>query len=253
MLEVQNLTIRYGDFEAVKNISFSIRPGEIVGLLGPNGAGKSSTVKAVVGILPPENGKISIGGHDISTDSMAALRCLGYVPDNAAAYNLLTGKEFLELTAALYDLEKTEARTKIDGLLHGLSLEKIAEKLVSTYSKGQRQKLVIASSLLHDPDFLVMDEPLNGLDVNAVRLVREIITRMAEQGKAVLFCSHSLEVVQKLCSRVIILHNGEILRDEPTDVLVNLSADKSLESVFFELTASKMDDAELFEVLKILN
>lgn len=252
MLEVKNLTVRYGDFEAVKNISFEIKSGEIVGLLGPNGAGKSSTVKAIVGIRPPESGQIRIGGHDMAADSMEALRRLGYVPDNAAAYNLLTGREFLELVASLYDLDDSTAKTKIEGLLRGFSLDEIASRMVSTYSKGQRQKLVIASALLHDPDLLVMDEPLNGLDVNAVRLVREVIERMAGQGKAVLFCSHTLEVVQRLCSRVIIVHRGEVLRDEPTASLVALNKEKSLESVFFELTSSQEDRTELFEALKMM-
>jgi len=242
LIEVSNLRIRYGAVEAVAGISFRVERGQICGYLGPNGAGKSSTVKALAGILRPESGALQVAGFDLATHRLEAQRRLGYVPESAATYDVLTGAELLELIVELYELPRDEAAAKTALLFQRFDLEGVAHRPIATYSKGQRQKIVLLSALLHDPEVLILDEPLNGLDANAVRAVKELLQGLAGAGCTILFCSHYLEVVERLCERVIILHQGRVVADAPTSRLVSLAQGRTLETVFSELTEAPHGD-----------
>lgn len=252
VIDVNNLWIRYGTVEAVKGISFSIKDGEIVGYLGPNGAGKTSTVKTLVGMLRPTSGTVLINGMNIVDNTIEVQRKLGVVPENAPAYTLLTVKEYLELVGELYEMEISTINKRLTVLLESFDLANSATKLVGTLSKGQRQKLVISAALLHDPQILILDEPLSGLDANAAKTVKELIINLSKQSRAILFCSHSLEVVERICDRVIILHQGVIVADSPTSQLVALSKKKTLESVFSELTDGEKTNETVSNLLKVL-
>jgi ABC-2 type transport system ATP-binding protein len=251
LIEVSDLRVRYGSVEAVAGISFRVERGQICGYLGPNGAGKSSTVKALTGILRPEAGSVQVAGFDLATARLEAQRRLGYVPENAATYAVLTGAEMLELIVELYELDRDTAAAKSALLLDRFDLAGVADRPIATYSKGQRQKIVLLSALLHDPEVLILDEPLNGLDAHAVRTVKELLQGHAGAGCTILFCSHYLEVVERLCERVIILHQGRIVADAPTAELVSLSRGHSLEAVFSELTEAPQGDvAEIVRALR---
>jgi len=253
MIEVVDLGVRYGSVEAVAGISFRVEPGQICGYLGPNGAGKSSTVKALAGLLRPEAGTLRVAGCYLATARVAAQRKLGYVPENAAIFPVLTGAEMLDLVVELYELPRGAAAAKSAFLLDRFDLAEVAHRPLATYSKGQRQKLVLLSALLHEPEVLILDEPLTGLDANAVRAVKELLQGLAAAGCTILFCSHYLEVVERLCQRVIILHKGRIVADAPTAELVSLSRGRTLETVFAELTEGAQGSlGDMAEVVRAL-
>ena len=230
----------YGDHEVLRGISFSVPPGQVCGYLGPNGAGKSTTIKILAGILQPDAGQARISGHDVKADSLAAKRALGYVPESGALYGLLSIREHLNLVADLYELEPRSAAQKVGQALELFSLEEVADQRVDTLSKGQRQKTAIAAGLLHDPEVVLFDEPLNGLDANAARQLKELIAGLAARGKAILYCSHVLDVVERICDRAVILAGGELVADAPTSEL--LAKAESLEAVFQSLTRAEDDE-----------
>jgi ABC-2 type transport system ATP-binding protein len=239
-IEVHQLRKTYGDHEVLRGISFSVPPGQVCGYLGPNGAGKSTTIKILAGILQPDSGQAKISGHDVQADSLAAKRALGYVPESGALYGLLSIREHLNLVADLYELEPAVAAHKVGQALELFSLEEVADQRVDTLSKGQRQKTAIAAGLLHDPEVILFDEPLNGLDANAARQLKELISGLAERGKAILYCSHVLDVVERVCDRAVILAGGELVADAPTSEL--LAKAESLEAVFQKLTRAEDDE-----------
>ena len=239
-IEVHQLRKTYGDHEVLRGISFSVPPGQVCGYLGPNGAGKSTTIKILAGILQPDAGRASVAGHDVQADSLAAKRALGYVPESGALYGLLSIREHLHLVADLYELEPASAGEKVAQALELFSLEEVADQRVDTLSKGQRQKTAIAAGLLHDPEVVLFDEPLNGLDANAARQLKELISGLAERGKAILYCSHVLDVVERICDRAVILAGGELVADAPTSELLKQA--ESLEAVFQSLTRAEDDE-----------
>jgi ABC-2 type transport system ATP-binding protein len=240
-IEVTNLYVRYGSVEAVRGISFQVSRGEICGYLGPNGAGKSSTVNVLAGLLSPAAGTAEIAGFNVTTRRVEAQRRLGFVPEGAPAYPLLTPFEFLGLSGDLHEVPPDVLESRRAYLLERFDLVAEAHRLTSTLSKGQRQRLVLAAALLHEPEVLILDEPLSGLDAEGMRIVKNTLRGLAEGGCAVLFCSHTLETVERLCSRVIIIAEGRVVADERTPELLQRSPDGTLESVFLELTrASRM-------------
>ncbi|MBM83688.1 MAG: ABC transporter [Planctomycetaceae bacterium] len=236
MIETRNLVKNYGDQTAVAGISFHIRPGEVTGYLGPNGAGKSTTVKMITGILPPSDGEVEVCGFDIVREPLEVKRRIGYVPESAALYTSLTPNEYLSLVSELHELEKSEAADRIKQLLEALQVNEVADRQMETFSKGMRQKILLISALLHDPEVVLFDEPLNGLDVNSALTLRRLIEGLAERGKTVLYCSHILDVVERLCSRVLVIDNGAIVADDSTQNLLAGSRQGTLESVFQDLT-----------------
>lgn len=234
-IEVTGLAKKYGDKRVLDNVTFSVPWGQICGYLGPNGAGKSTTIKALAGIAPPDSGSVRIAGHDAFGTTLESKRRLGYVPENGGLYGLLTVEEHIDLVGELHELpEETLAHRKKE-LFEGFGLEKLTRRRIDSLSKGQRQKTLLATALLHDPDVLLLDEPLDGLDVTAVRQIKDLLSSLAQAGKAILFCSHILDVVERLCDRAIILDQGTIVADASTRELVSRSTDKTLESVFHAL------------------
>lgn len=235
MLELQNLCRSFRGIPAIENVSFKVAPGEIVGFLGPNGAGKSTTVKIITGLLRPNDGRVLFEGRDIRDDMVAFRAALGYVPEEAHLYNYLSGLEYLQLVGRLRGLSEPLIEAKATRLLKLLHLDSWQYSPISSYSKGMRQRVLIAAALLHDPKLLIFDEPLSGLDVVSARLFKDFVELLAAEGKAVIYISHVLEVVEQICSRVMVIAKGRILADAPPSDLTKLMRLPNLESVFAQL------------------
>jgi ABC-2 type transport system ATP-binding protein len=235
MLEVKNLTKRFRGLTAVDNVSFHIRPGEILGYLGPNGSGKSTTVKIITGLLEPSEGEVLLHGRTLVDDPIAFKARLGYVPEESYLYTHLSGAEYLIFIARLRSIPYQTALTRAAELLRLFQLHDARNSPMATYSKGMRQRVLLAAALLHDPELLILDEPFSGLDVNAALLLRGLLEVFAAEGKMILFSSHVLEVVEKVCSRVVILYKGKVvLQDTIENVKASLTPD--LQQVFAQVT-----------------
>lgn len=235
MLEVKGLTKRFRGLTAVDNVSFQIRLGEILGYLGPNGSGKSTTVKIITGLLDASEGEVLLHGRTIVDDPIAFKSRLGYVPEEPQLYTHLTGAEYLILIARLRSIPFDIAVRRAADLLALFQLHDARNSPIATYSKGMRQRVLLAAALLHDPELLVLDEPFSGLDVNAALLLRGLLTALAAEGKMILFSSHVLEVVEKVCSRVVILYKGKVVLQESIANLKS-SLNPDLQKVFAQVT-----------------
>jgi ABC-2 type transport system ATP-binding protein len=235
MLELQNLCRSFRGIPAIENVSFTVPSGEIAGFLGPNGAGKSTTVKIITGLLRPNDGRVLFEGRDVRDDMVAFRAAFGYVPEEAHLYNYLSGLEYLQLVGRLRGLGEPLIEAKATRLLRLLHLDSWQYTPISSYSKGMRQRVLIAAALLHDPKLLIFDEPLSGLDVASARLFKDLVELLAAEGKAVIYISHVLEVVEQICSRVIVIAKGRILADAPPSELTKLMSLPNLESVFAQL------------------
>jgi ABC-2 type transport system ATP-binding protein len=236
-LRIANLTRRYGDLVAVDDLSLEVECGEIVGFLGPNGAGKTTALRVCAGLLPPHAGRVMISGADIATAPLAARARLGLVPDEPFLYERMTPVEFLEFVAALYDVPPSLAAGRADDLIARFELEPVAGELLEACSRGMRQKVSIAAALLHDPPLVLLDEPLTGLDPHAVRAVKDLLRERAARGCGALVSTHLLEVAERLCDRVVIVHRGRKRAEGTPRALVAGRADATLEDVFLALTA----------------
>jgi ABC-2 type transport system ATP-binding protein len=245
-LEVVQLCKRYGDLTAVDHVSFTVGQGEIVGYLGPNGAGKSTTVKMLTGVMPPSEGRILIDGLDLRENALAIKQRIGYVPESGGLYESLTGFEFLQLVGRLYHLEESLIRHKAVELLRLFGLVPEMHARLSSYSKGMKQKVLLSSALIHNPDLILLDEPLSGLDANSMLIFKELVRQLAQQGKTVFYCSHVLDVVEHLCRRVIIIDHGRVVADAQVEKLKEVTALASLEDVFQKLT----DAADVGEIAR---
>ena len=210
MLQARGLTKRYGGLLALDRVSFDLHPGEIVGYLGPNGSGKSTTVNLVVGLLEPSRGELSLAGVRVADDPIAYKRQIGYVPEEPTLYAHLTAAEYLMLVGRLRRLPSATLEVRIPALLRLLQLYDSRHKSMTAFSKGMRQRVLLASALLHDPRLLVLDEPFSGLDVNAGLLLRTLLRMLADDGRMIFFSTHRFDMVEKLCSRVIVLSSGRI-------------------------------------------
>lgn len=235
MLEVHNLTKVYTRVPAVQGITFTVQPYEILGYLGPNGSGKSTTVNMLTGLLDPTRGTILFEGRAIHDDMTAYKRRLGYVPEEAHVYPYLTGREYLQLIGRLRSIPEGPLGKKIDDLLQLFALHPHRHSPIGSYSKGMKQKILISSALLHNPDVLIFDEPLSGLDVTSALIFKNLIKSLAKDGKTIVYSSHVLEVVEKVCSRVIILRKGQIVAHDSVERLRDLMNLPSLEDIFSQL------------------
>ncbi len=239
MLEVRNLTKRYAAIPAVDNVSFTLAPGQVLGYLGPNGSGKSTTVKMLTGLLEPSAGEIWFEGRRIDQDMLAYKARLGYVPEEPHLYQHLSGREYLQLVGRLRGIAEEPLACKADRFLELFGLAEFRHSLMSGYSKGMRQKVLLSAALLHDPDVLILDEPFSGLDVTAALVLRGVLHELAAAGKMVLYSSHVLEVVEKVCQEVLILHRGRVVAHDRVARLRELAHAPSLEGVFAQLTAEQ--------------
>jgi len=239
MLEVRHLTKRYGGITAVHDLSFDAQPGEVLGLLGPNGSGKSTTVKILTGLLEPTTGSVTLNGADVLADRERYKARLGYVPEEPFLYSYLTGPEYLQLIGRLRGLADARLDAKIPQFLDLLGIYGDRYQTLANYSKGMRQKILIAAAVLHDPHVVVLDEPFSGLDVSAARVLKAFVRGLAAAGKIVVFSSHVLEVVEQVCSRVVILKDGHSVgQDSVTNLRATLRL-PSLDAVFAALTVEE--------------
>ena len=234
MLEVKNLKKNFGDFTAVKGVSFSVAEGEVLGFLGPNGAGKSTTMRMITGFLPPTEGTAVICGHDITSDPIAAKAALGYLPESAPSYKAMTVKDYLKFIAEVRGL--ADVRKAVADVIVKAKLEGVAAQTIETLSKGYRQRTAFAAAIIHDPKVLIMDEPTDGLDPNQKFTVREMIKDMAAQGKAIIISTHILEEVDAVCSKVIVIADGEKKFDGTPAELKAKDPSGKLDVVFRNLT-----------------
>jgi ABC-2 type transport system ATP-binding protein len=252
MLEVRGLTKRYTGVKAVNDVSFIARAGEVTGYLGPNGSGKSTTVKIITGLLEPTSGQVLYRGRPIRENTVEYKAILGYVPEEPYLYPHLTGGEYLEMTGELRNLPEKALREKIAALLELFSLTGDRHSPISSYSKGMRQKILIAAALLHDPELIVLDEPFSGLDVHAAMVLRSLIRELAASGRTVLFSSHVLEVVEKVCSHVVILHKGNVVANDSIDKLRGLMALPTLEEIFAQLVTDQNPEETAHEIMEVI-
>jgi ABC-2 type transport system ATP-binding protein len=238
MITLNRLTKHFGTQTAVDALSFEIPAGQIVGFLGPNGAGKSTTLKMLTGMIEPTLGSASICGFDLRRDPLDVKRHVGFVPESGAVFESLTGLEYLEMVAALYGIPQNAARVRIKQFItfFDLSFDTLTDKLLGAYSKGMRRKVVITSALLHNPPVVFFDEPLDGLDANAAVGFKALIQMLAREGKAIVYSSHILDVVERVCHRVIIIDKGKMLLDGKPDELVSSHQAGTLEKLFTQLT-----------------
>ncbi len=235
MLELRNVTKTYRSIPAVADVSFHLQQGEVLGYLGPNGSGKSTTVKMVIGMTRPTSGKVLFQGEDIHGDLAGYRRCLGYVPEEAQVYTHLSGLEYLQLVGRLRGMGETLIEQRGRRLLALLSLERAQYSPMSQYSKGMKQRVLLAAALLHNPPLLVFDEPLSGLDAVSARLFKDLLLLLAAQGKAILYISHVLEVVERVCGRVIVLSQGSVVANATPAELTRMTDLPTLEHVFAQL------------------
>ena len=235
VLRACGVSKHFSGIRVVKDVDFAIQPGEVVGYLGPNGSGKTTTARMLAGLLDPSSGWVEYGGRHIRDDVIAYRRELGYVPEEPHLYPFLSGREYLELVGRLREMPEKLLEMKIEGFLDLFGLSTAADQSILSYSKGMRQKIVISSALLHDPSVILFDEPETGLDVTTKLVLRHMVRTLAERGKAIMYSSHVLEVVERVCSRVIVLHQGAVVADDSIDHLRTLMSRNSLEGVFSQL------------------
>ena len=252
MLEIRGLTKRYNGIAAVKDVSFTIAAGEILGYVGPNGAGKSTTVKMMIGLVEPSEGEIWFNGRSILDDLAGFQGRLGYVPEEPHLYPYLSGHEYWQLAGRLHGMPHRVLESKIGELLHLFGLWDDRHCAVSAYSKGMRQKILLSAALLGNPEVLVLDEPMSGLDVTAAMVVRELLRAMAARGRILFYSSHVLEVVEKICTRVLILRQGRVAAHDSMEQLRDRLHQSSLEGIFAELTAGQNPRQEADRILEVM-
>ncbi|MDX2153108.1 MAG: ABC transporter ATP-binding protein [Bryobacteraceae bacterium] len=249
----RDVSFRYAHQDVLHSLSFELRPGEVVGLLGPNGAGKSTTIKIITGILAAHVGTVQVFGLSLPERSLDVKQSIGYVPEAALLFESLTGQEFLELCGRLHLVDEDRLQHRIAELLETFGLASDRSTRLDAYSKGMRQKILIAAALLHDPALILLDEPLTGLDVNASVLVKDLIAALAAAGKTVLYSSHVLDVVERVCDRAIIIDNGAIVADDSPSNLIAAAGAATLEGVFQKLTGAGAPAAAAARIIHALH
>lgn len=245
MLEAVHLRKHYASLPAVLDLSFALRPGMVLGCLGPNGSGKSTTVKMLTGLLEPTRGVVQFGGHRIQDDLQGYRKRLGYVPEEAYLYPYLTGWEYLEMVGTLRAMDRPLMESKIDSLLELFSLRPHRHASISTYSKGMRQRILLIAAIMHDPEIFIFDEPLSGLDVTSALIFKNLVQELGRAGKLVFYCSHVLEVVEKVCSDVLILRKGAVIAQDSVSNIRGILG-QSLENTFLHL----VDDTDTVSVAR---
>jgi ABC-2 type transport system ATP-binding protein len=238
MLKIENLSKSFGSFKAVDNISLNIEAGDLYGFLGPNGAGKTTTIKIITGLYSATSGKVFIDGIDISENHIEAKKRIGYIPDQPFIYEKLTGKEFLYFSGGLYQIPKEKLNKKIEELVDTLNIGEWINKRTEEYSQGMRQRITIASALLHQPRLIVVDEPMVGLDPQSAHIIKNLFKKLTDEGTAIFMSTHSLNVVEEICSKVAIIHKGQIIFNDGIDKLYELREDMdgNIEQIFIQLT-----------------
>ena len=239
IISIRNLYKNYGSKQVLKNINIDIHPGQVIGYIGPNGAGKSTTVKILCGLISDFSGQVTIKGIDIKQNPVAVKSFIGYVPEMAELYDVLTPKEFLSLVGSLYNLAPEMVAERGEGMLEAFGLAGNMNQRMDTFSKGMKQKVLITSGLLHNPDIIILDEPLSGLDANSVIIVKELISKLADSGKTIFYSSHMMDIVEKVSDRIILINEGSVVADGTFEELKQKQGDSSLEQIFAHLTSNE--------------
>jgi ABC-2 type transport system ATP-binding protein len=252
VLHAIGLSKYYASIPAVQNVTFELKAGQILGCLGPNGSGKSTTVKMLTGLLEPSRGRVLFRGEDIQRDLVSYRKRLGYVPEEPNLYPYLSGREYLEMVGILRGIPQRQLGKRIDSLLALLSLHPHRHSAIASYSKGMRQRVLLIASLLDDPEVLILDEPLSGLDVSSALILKTLIKALGQQGKAVFYCSHVLEVVERVCSHLLILRQGEVIACGSTGDIQKRIGHLSLERTFHHLVDDVDPDKVTRDILDVI-
>jgi len=252
VLQAIELTKHYASIPAVENVTFELEGGQILGCLGPNGSGKSTTVKMITGLLKPSRGRVLFRGEDIRRDLVSYRKQLGYVPEEPNLYPYLSGREYLEMVGILREIPQPKLGKRIDDLLALLSLYPSRHSALASYSKGMRQRVLLIAALLDDPDLLILDEPLSGLDVSSALVLKNLIRALGERGKAVFYCSHVLEVVEQVCSHLLILRQGAVIAYGSTGDIQKRIGHSSLERSFHHLVEDVDPDRVTREIIDVI-
>ncbi len=251
LIRIVDLKKSYGTKEILKGINLDIFPGQVIGYIGPNGAGKSTTVKILTGLIEDFTGTVEINGINIQEDPLAVKALLGYVPENAELYEVLTPIEYLDFVGKLYGMENNSILERSLKLLTAFGLESNANNRMDTFSKGMRQKVLLISGIIHNPQIIVLDEPLSGLDANAVIFVKELISLLAKEGKTIFYCSHMMDVVEKVSDRILLINQGSIIADGTIEEL-KTEANESLEHIFAKLTNSGSNTLDVSNIIRAI-
>jgi ABC-2 type transport system ATP-binding protein len=244
IISLKNVFKRYGDKQVLKGINMEIFPGQVIGYIGPNGAGKSTTVKILCGLISDYEGEVIIEGINVKDDPIAVKSKIGYVPELAELYDVLTPAEFLGFMGELYNMPTELATGRISKMLAAFGLGDNMHQRMDTFSKGMRQKVLITSGLLHNPDIIILDEPLSGLDANSVIIVKDLISKLAKDGKTIFYCSHMMDVVEKVSDRIVLINEGTVIADGSIEELRQQQGNQSLESIFAQMTSkNSLSDA----------
>jgi len=252
MLEAKGLTKCYASIPAVNNVSFSLGPGEVLGYLGPNGSGKSTTVKMITGLMEPTRGQVLFRGRNIKDDLPAYKALLGYVPEDALLYPYLTGWEYLEFVGTLRGMEPKLLRKRADALLELFILFPYRHATIASYSKGMRQRVLLIAALMHDPEVLIFDEPLSGLDVTSAMIFRKVVKSLSKAGKMIFYCSHVLEVVEKLCTHLVILSKGNLAAHGSVSDVRRMTGLETLEDSFSHLVEEQDAEQIAHDIVEVM-
>ncbi|MCP4246875.1 MAG: ABC transporter ATP-binding protein [bacterium] len=252
VIVLQELGKCFGDKQVLKGIDLQVSAGRILGYIGPNGAGKTTTVKILIGMLDGFSGSARVCGYDVARDPLEVKRRIGYVPEAGALYEALTPMEFLSMVGRLFDLQQAELQEKALELLRIFDLVEQADQRMTTFSKGMKQKVLIISGLIHNPEVIFLDEPLSGLDANSTVVVKELIATLARAGRTVFYCSHMMDVVERVCDRIVIVDQGRIVADGTFESLQSSAKEASLERIFTELTSAGGHDEAARRFVKVI-
>ena len=252
VISIRNLFKNFGNKPVLKDINLEVYGGQVIGYIGPNGAGKSTTVKILCGLLTDYEGEVRVKGFDVKNDTLEVKKSIGYVPEMAELYDVLTPKEFLVFMGALYGINEKICYERIQKMMAAFGLTSNIDQRMDTFSKGMKQKVLIASGLLHNPDVIILDEPLSGPDANSVIIIKEMISKLARDGKTIFYCSHMMDVVEKVSDRIVLIDEGRIIADGSFEELKEQQGNKSLEQIFANLTSKDSLSTTADELIKAL-
>ncbi|MFY7909096.1 MAG: ABC transporter ATP-binding protein [Emticicia sp.] len=252
-IKISNLQKAYGSSLVLKDVNLEVDSGEIIGYIGPNGAGKSTTIKILIGMIPDYAGSVEVMGLDVKTNPMEVKRLIGYVPENASLYDTLSPMEYLRFLGSLYQLETEQIEEKATELLRLFALYDQRDDRMTTFSKGMKQKVLLISGILHNPEVIFLDEPLSGLDANAVILVKEILSQLKHAGKTIFYSSHIMDVVEKISDRIVLINKGTIIANGTFEELKSQRETGSLEQIFNQLTGNNEHVQLAEEFIQVMN
>jgi ABC-2 type transport system ATP-binding protein len=254
IISLQSVHKSYGTKQVLNGINLTIQAGQVIGYIGPNGAGKSTTVKILCGLIDDYEGTVEVAGINLKDDLLAVKRKIGYVPELAELYDVLTPREFLTLMSELYELPEATAQERILKMLQALGLEAQIDQRMDTFSKGMKQKVLIISGILHNPDIIILDEPLSGLDANSVLIIKDLISKLASEGKTIFYCSHMMDVVEKVSDLIVLIHQGTVIAQGTIQELQAQSGNNSsLENIFAQLTSNDTMGHAASDLIQAIN